>query len=32
LFERLTGSMELVLHVGCTGRYAVEADARSVAA
>ena len=31
LFERQTGPIELVLHVGCTSRYAVEADARSAA-
>jgi hypothetical protein len=31
-FERQTGPIELVLHVGCTSRYAVEADARSAAA
>ena len=32
LFERQTGPIELVLHVGCTSRYAIEADARSAAA
>ena len=31
LFELRTGPIELVLHVGCTSRYAVEADARSAA-
>lgn len=31
LFDRQTGPIELVLHVGCTSRYAIEADARSVA-
>jgi hypothetical protein len=32
LLARQIGPIELVLHVGCTSRYAIEADARSVAA